>query len=828
MHFRNACAILQYSTFDGGIDMLNILGLEKHKTLYDALTDFDNMIAHTDTLTELQIRDLSMRLRYALEHILQHYARVRGITWTTPFEVINTLRKDHVITWEDANALHAARRIANEEGAHLNEEKSPMELIEDAFRGLVDFVPKFLADVPEPSTLPLLRAVKQGEAVEAAKDEPVEQREHFPLVKVKCGSIPLLKVDASHNMFDAIPGFGGITCSRRKTLLAGKSDIPPYNLNLVEWLYRNPDEEHRYIYTIPQGTFVRRGLLAEDYLNRVNTLIQQFNQKGTIGEPVYIPGLVQQYFGFSQVYFEGEELKFAPVEPAVILRDHALFCETVELPDCVTHIPNNDLLKQVNEFTLNPQVKGSVFSCVKHLILPNAKWGDRVFLRYFTNLESVKIKEVGEIEPMPATGAPEVFPALVVPRDQQHRYRMYGELKQNPKFISFMDAVNFEQATVTVHKRGVDTVTLPQWAYVGQKRFGFLAEVVYHAGCLVKGVDTRYVRVGPASSLGGFRYPNNPEQKQALVEALIVDPDFIDFVQTEADETSVIQIRDGHRFHIIPDWAHRGANYMNAYLDAVYEAGCRLKGWDPTPKEIVIERRVKTKPTGNTAMQTPAGQRIAKARAKPPKSFITREDGFRTFDCPEGKEALVQALMADPQFVAFAKVNRARPKRKLFESPYPWYQQGAQKFRAHIDAVYEAGLRIRGFSKDPQPQEPAPQEPPKPVKKAAPAPKKKEPAVFRNYENSGGKEGLIEYLMKDPEFVEFINSNPIKTRKEVWNEPDPWYKRASEKFRAEEDAVYEAGLRIKGIEKPEDDVVMIGSFPVTQADIDRLFSTDVF
>ena len=138
-------------------------------------------------------------------------------------------------------------------------------------------------------------------------------------------------------------------------------------------------------------------------------------------------------------------------------------------------------------------------------------------------------------------------------------------------------------------------------------------------------------------------------------------------------------------------------------------------------------------------MQTPVVRRKSKDPQKPlmpPKSFITREDGFRTFDCPEGKEALVQALIADPEFVAFVKVNRAGPKRKLFESPYPWYQQGAQKFRAHIDAVYEAGLRIRGFSKGPQPQQTAPQEPPKPVKKAAaPAPKE----TVQQTQNDGGK-----------------------------------------------------------------------------------------
>lgn len=692
--------------------MKTIRGLENHKLLYDCMTDLADKLEKNDSFTELELRDLGMRLRYGVEYITQQFARVHELVWTTPFEIINTLLERDLIGDSDASALHRVRQIANKM-AHIDEKMGPLELVESAYNTMADYVPHFLEEIPMPSEAPLL---SEADVVSA---EPVEESKEFPLLKIKCSSIPLLKVDSAHLDYGALLGVDRFLKYRKSAAGQALVKDAPHNGNLLEWLYHDEKKENYAVFTNEHGTFVSRSYVADQYLGRVNKLIHTYNRERVMGEPVYIPGIVQNYFGFSKVYFEGEELKYAPIEPAVILRDHALFCETVELPDCVTHVPYNDLLQQVNEFTLNSQGKAAVFSRVKHLVLPKGNWRDRMFLRCFPNLETVRIKEVGEIDPTPATGAPEVFPALTVPRDQQHRHRMYGDLKQNPKFIAFMDAVDFEQATLTVHKRGADTVTLPKWAFVGQKRFGFLAEVVYHAGCLVKGVDTKYVRVGPASSLGGFRYCNNPEQKQELIEALVVDPDFIDFVQTEADYKNVNQIRDGHRFFIYADWVLRGASYMNADRDAVYEAGCRIKGWDPTPDEIVIERRVKTKPTGKTAMQTPAGQRIPKAPAKPRKSFITRDDGFRTFDCPEGKEALVQALMADPEFVAFVKVNRARPKRKLFESPYPWYQEGSQKFRAHMDAVYEAGLRIRGFSKGPQ--QAAPQAPPKPVKKAAPA-----------------------------------------------------------------------------------------------------------
>ena len=390
--------------------MMNIPGLEKHKLLYEALTDFNEILKNRDSLTDMRIRDLGMRLRYAIEYIAQQYAKERGILWTTPFEIFNALQDAEVINETEASALHKARMISNKLAAHINDLQNPLEVIEDAKRDLVSILPKFMEDIPEPSVLPLLKAAVAGESPEAAADE---QREQWPLVKLKCSSIPLLRVDEACRDYDRALAFERFSQSRKKALLTGDSEIPAHNLNLVEWLYWNPNKEHRYVYTIPQGTFVRRGSVAQDYLDHVNGLIHRFNQSGEMGRPIYIPGLVQEYFGFSKVYFEGEELKYDPIEPAVILRDHALFCETVELPDCVTCIPNNDLLKQVNEFTLNPQVKGSVFSRVKHLVLPKGKWGDRVFLRCFPNLETVKIKEVGEIDPTPGTGAPEVFPAVI-------------------------------------------------------------------------------------------------------------------------------------------------------------------------------------------------------------------------------------------------------------------------------------------------------------------------------------------------------------------------------------------------------------------------------
>ncbi len=595
--------------------MMNIPGLEKHKILYEALTDFNDILKNRDSLTDMRIRDLGMRLRYAMEYIAQQYARERGMLWTTPFEIFNALQDAEVINETEASALHKARKISNRLAAHINDLPKPIELIEDAKRDLISILPKFMEDIPEPSTLPLLKDADAVKAVEAAS---VEQRKQWPLVKLNTGSIPLLQVDESCKDYDRAMAFERFSQSRKKTLLTGDSEIPPYNLNLVEWLYWNPNKEHRYVYTIPQGTFVRRGLLASDYLDRVNELIHQFNQNGEIGKPVYIPGLVQEYFGFSQVYFEGEELKYAPVEPAVILRDYALFCETVELPDCVTHIVYNDLLKQVNEFTLSSQVKGSVFSRVKHLILPKGKWGDRVFLRYFTNLETVNIKELGEIDPTPATGAPEVFPAVIqAPRDQRTRNSLVERLRYDPKFVAYINDVIFVREELRVQKWGVDTVYVPKWVFDAQKRFGVDTELVYQAACLVKGVDSKPVRVGPASSMGGFRSFSNEAEKQALVASLMADPDFMDFVEANQITRKEIWVREGKTIaepHLM--WPGKGADYMNAHADAVYEAGCRLKGLDPAP--IVVEKPPVTYKKATPAIKkaTTTGQKAAPADSK--------------------------------------------------------------------------------------------------------------------------------------------------------------------------------------------------------------------
>ena len=693
--------------------MKMIDGLENHEFLYDSLTDLADKLEKNTAFTELELRDLGMRLRYALEYITQQFARVHELVWTTPFEIINTLLEKDLISASDASTLHKVRKIANKM-AHVGNKISPLELVEKAYETMADYVPHFLEKFPVPSEAPLL-----SEA-DVAGFEPVEEGKKFPLLKVKCSSIPLLYIDSSHLDYGELLGVDRFIQYGKSAAGKALMQDAPHNGNLLEWLYRS--EKNYSVQNNGRVTFVSRSYVADQYLSRVNKLIHGYNRDGVIGAPVYIPGIVQNYFGFSKVYFEGEELKYAPIEPAVILRDHALFCETVELPDCVTHIPNNDLLKQVNEFTLNSQIKGSVFSRVKHLVLPKGKWGDRVFLRHFPNLETVKIKELGEIDPTPATGAPEVFPAVIQnPTDQQERNRLVGQLRYNPKFVAYVNDVVFVREELRVQNWGADTLYVPAWVFDAQKRFGVNTELVYRAACLIKGIDPKPVRVGPASSMGGFRSFSNEAEKQALVASLMADPDFKAFVEANQITRKEIWVREGK---IIAEpylmWPEKGAGYMNAHSEAVYEAGCRLKGLDPAP--IAVE-----KPVRGTVMARPAVQRKPKAPQKPPKNFITREDGFRTFDCPEGKEALVQVLMADPAFVAFVNVNRAGPKKKLFESPYPWYQQGSRKFRAHIDAVYEAGLRIRGFSKGPQPQQAEPKELPKPVKKAAapaPAPQK--------------------------------------------------------------------------------------------------------
>jgi hypothetical protein len=178
LHFRGACAILQYSACDGGIDMKNISGLEKHKLLYDSLTDFADKLEKSDSFTELEMRDLGMRLRYALEYITQQFARVHELVWTSPFEIINTLLDKGIISDLDASALHKVRKIANRM-AHVGGPICPLELVKSGYNTMADYVPHFLAQFPVPSEAPLL-----SEA-DVASAEPAEESNTFPLLKMK-------------------------------------------------------------------------------------------------------------------------------------------------------------------------------------------------------------------------------------------------------------------------------------------------------------------------------------------------------------------------------------------------------------------------------------------------------------------------------------------------------------------------------------------------------------------------------------------------------------------------------------------------------------------
>ena len=562
LHFGSGCAILQYSTCDGGIDMKNIVGLEKHKFLYDSLTDFADKLEKSDSFTELEMRDLGMRLRYALEYITQQFSRAHELVWTSPFEIINTLLEKDLISDLDASDLHKVRKVANRM-AHVGGPICPLELVKRAYNIMADYVPRFLELFPVPSEAPLLSAT------DVISEELAEARNAFPLLKMKCSAIPILYIDSSHLDYGELLGVDRFMQYGKSAAGEALMKDAPHNGNLLEWLYRSEKKENYSVQNNGRVTFVSRSYVADQYLGRVNKLIHTYNRDGVIGEPVYIPGIVQNYFGFSKVYFEGEELKYAPIEPAVILRDHALFCETVELPDCVTHIPNSDLLKQVNEFTLRTQSQISVFSRVKHLVLPKGKWGDRVFLRYFPNLESVKIKEVGEIDPMPATGAPEVFPAVIQrPRNPQERSLLWEQLKNDPKFIAYMDAVDFVQKVERFDKQGGSTTIAPAWSVFGEKRFGVAEDVLYVAGCMLKGVNGKPLREGPASSMGEFRTFDNEEEKQALVESLMNDPDFKVFVELNPIERKEIWVRNGITVGQKYLWWHdKGRSYMNAHIE---------------------------------------------------------------------------------------------------------------------------------------------------------------------------------------------------------------------------------------------------------------------
>ena len=605
-----------------------IPGLEKHKLLYDSLQDFSDMLEKNESFTDLQIKDLSMRLRYAVETITQQYARAYELQWTTPFDIINSLRRAHVISWEDANILHMARRIANEEGAHINDEKSPLELIVEAYQGVLAFVPKFLADIPEPSEKPLLKLTDVAPAVKLEEEE-----NKLPLFSCQWESIPMVRVDDSRLNYREFLEFDSF--AKHKNSGGSKAYLTqaPHNGNLADWLYFHGTKENPYLNVIPQGTFIRRNLLARDYVKQINKLITDYNQKGVTGKHVYIPGIIQEFLGCSRVYFEGETLQYAPVEPAVILRDYALFWENVELPDCVTHIAYNDLLKQVDGFTLHPEIHKSVFSRVQRLVLPKGKWGDRIFLRCFTDLKAVFIQEVGEIDPTPATGEPTVFPSVIRnPKSPQERASLVAALQQDPKFIAYMETAAFERRGLNVGKFGTDTVYVPAWEFDAQKRFGIHVDLVYLAACGVKKVPTEPIRKGPDSSNNGFRGFTNEAEKQALVRSLMEDPDFIDFVNSRPITRKEIWVREGKKTaEPYLAWMNDGVRYMNAHGDAIYEAGCRLKGLDPAP--VIVEKGSVTykKATPVVKKAAPAAKQKASAYEIPP-AFFTELEGSVTFD----------------------------------------------------------------------------------------------------------------------------------------------------------------------------------------------------
>lgn len=294
--------------------MRYIDGLDNHENLEELLEKAETRIK------ENSLDEALTHMRKAVEYMVQQFVRENpDCSGNDLSEMMHNLEGAGILKKGDANILHQIRRKGNTVGAHVTGEEITRQQAEELFDDLLQYVPKFLDVIPYPSSRNLKS--KGRLSIDFDKIPPLEIRVSLEQLRRIRSAMPYLYYYYEKPNFARLYEDG-------------------------EWkedsYYFLPFPEE-YIYQTRDGrTFINRSEYARYYDRKVRRITNAKKQLEW-DNAVLIPGMLQEFFGFSIVYQDGITPVFVEPNGNDMISDQALYTHEIRLPNYITRVTNPTL-----------------------------------------------------------------------------------------------------------------------------------------------------------------------------------------------------------------------------------------------------------------------------------------------------------------------------------------------------------------------------------------------------------------------------------------------------------------------------------------------------
>lgn len=330
--------------------MRYIEGLDNHENLEELLEKAETRIK------ENSLDEAMTHMRKAVEYMVQQFVRENpDCSGNDLSEMMHNLEGAGILKKGDANILHQIRRKGNTVGAHVTGEKITRQQAEELFDDLLRYVPKFLDAIPYPSSRELKG--KGRLSIDFDKIPPLEMKTSLELIE----EIEKEREEAYYTM---------LPCEEDCQWTYGEEELTLFQANGdAYYLIPVPKE---YIYHQRDGkTFINRSEYARYYDRKVRKIVNAKKQLDDWEGNVLIPGMLQEFFGFSRVYQDGITPVFEEPNGNHIASEQALYAHEIRLPNSVTHVTCPNLRWFVDGSHGNTITSEEVCTNVEQIYLSN-------------------------------------------------------------------------------------------------------------------------------------------------------------------------------------------------------------------------------------------------------------------------------------------------------------------------------------------------------------------------------------------------------------------------------------------------------------------------
>ena len=330
--------------------MRYIDGLDNHENLEELLEKAETRIK------ENSLDEAMTHMRKAVEYMVQQFVRENpDCSGNDLSEMMHNLEGAGILKKGDANILHQIRRKGNTVGAHVTGEKITRQQAEELFDDLLRYVPKFLEEIPYPSSRELKG--KGRLSIDFDKIPPLEMKTSLELIE----EIEKEREEAYYTM---------LPCEEDCQWTYGEEELTLFQANGdAYYLIPVPKE---YIYHQRDGkTFINRSEYARYYDRKVRKIVNAKKQLDDWEGNVLIPGMLQEFFGFSRVYQDGITPVFEEPNGNHIASEQALYAHEIRLPNSVTHVTCPNLRWFVDGSHGNTITSEEVCTNVEQIYLSN-------------------------------------------------------------------------------------------------------------------------------------------------------------------------------------------------------------------------------------------------------------------------------------------------------------------------------------------------------------------------------------------------------------------------------------------------------------------------